>query len=309
MSPHAEGSAPDDPSEHADEGTHETSRVWDQPVTQTLCWRYMADLHNKIPRAKFLGWLDNLKSFLQCTTESASDALLIGSGCSGTDIAAKLLEVASQFWGREYACRVGQVKCMLACELDTNKQVFLKHHHPNLDCLFADVKELEGPYGFDILQGARRCVPHVPGVFTAGFSCKDICMQNNTRSKNKGCVRHAMGTTGQTFHFIANYVVQHRPRLTFLENVPSLKNGYEEGGVVTSDLEYIQEFFESRGMTIVSATMYARDYGSYAQRVRLWMVIWDIPPAQSKAVGMEGMCLELLHAQNRALPCCGLLGA
>lgn len=68
-----------------------------------------------------------------------------------------------------------------------------------------------------------------------GFSCTSISKQNKGRGENVGCVRAGSGATGTTLEPIFDWIVDARPDLAFLENVPDVQQPYQTQGTTSSD--------------------------------------------------------------------------
>ena len=112
----------------------------------------------------------------------------------------------------------------------------------------------------------------------------------------KACVRRKIGETGETFDGAEKLIGRQRNKITFLENLEALKTVYEWDGKVTSDLDYIREVFEGKGMTMLHCSMDSLIHGAPHSLHRLWMIIFDIPAWKSKALNVEAKFLEILNS-------------
>ena len=92
-----------------------------------------------------------------------------------------------------------------------------------------------------------------------------------------------------------------RPSVTWLENVPEIKQGYEIAGVTTSDAEYIIMKFKGINMTCIHIDFDSQTKGSAKAHDRtavfcvamcvLPLLLFVGPVLVSVRVVMVGMCL------------------
>ena len=169
------------------------------------------------------------------------------------------------FWEEMYAIDLPQgFQEVVAAECDTAKQTFLLRQW-DLQCLVSDVDEFKTQRVNNIAaKGDGSGIEPLPQgkFFAGGFSCQDLTKQNNVRLGNKGVVRNGGGTSGVTFHACGAYIKKMRPKISFLENVPELKQSYWVYEQLTSDTEFITEYFESDHFTVIWIDMDAARYGS-----------------------------------------------
>ena len=64
----------------------------------------------------------------------------------------------------------------------------------------------------------------------------------------------------------------------FFMDAHGIKNGYEAEEVMTSDLEYIEQEFNSVAMAFFHFTLDAERFGSPCRRTRIYMVGVDVNP-------------------------------
>lgn len=140
--------------------------------------------HKQIPNKA--RWLSCLKEALSAM--SVDGALTHGSGCTGTDIFAKVVDECLDFWQKEFLLNFCANNALQA-ESNAGKQVFLTAQF-NATLLCADVAELSSPKAFDIRHKKVVYVPWAK-IFGGGFSCTDISAQNMNRKCNRGMLSDA----------------------------------------------------------------------------------------------------------------------
>ena len=258
--------------------------------------KLVRSLHTQVPRNFRLAYQGNVRQTL--SEVSSGGVMRSGSGCTGTNIAHHAWQSLLDFWDETLNTGVNFISDEVAAEIDEAKQSFLQAQFA-INCLVADVAELENPKVRDARGGLVRSLPE-SRVFGGGFSCASVCNQNNNRHENVGCVRDVQGTTGQTFHSIAVYIHKMRPRVSFLENVVTLNAKYEFDSLSTSDVEYILEWFTSRNFTIVHVEVSARERGAKKELIRLWFVIWDIPPFAAEILDVQANFWSVMNSLRRS---------
>ena len=128
-----------------------------------------------------------------------------------------------------------------------------------------------------------------------GFSCKDLTKQNSKRKHNKGNVRAQAGTTGDTYSGIRNWIVKRRPLVSFLENVPELKQTYMIYEFETSDVQFIEEDLGKEGFTVYHWELDTDALGGCKDLNRLWFLVLDIPKWKCERMGIEQKIREYLN--------------
>ena len=236
----------------------------------------MRDYHRKMPAEFLLQWLTNLRSFLNGV--QVDGRLMIGSGCSGTDVWGHCLAALLRFWESEFGVEVTGVTHAFAAEIATDKQAFLQSQF-DVKVLVSDVDQLKELNVMDEQTKTTKVLPWV-ATFGAGFACKGNSKQNVNRKQNKGCIRKGLTVSGKTFEAIRAYIVRTRPHISFLENVPQIdeKGDCEDTGLAESDLNYIVDSFEEECFVVIAICFSAREFGSAAERQRYYFVVYDIPP-------------------------------
>ena len=201
----------------------------------------------------------------------------MSSACSGCDIAFLCAEELLCYWAGELGeeCRLQHG---FACEHSKEKQLFLRTQF-GLGALFHDVSELQKLRAQDILSGKQTFIS-TPVLFSAGFSCKSRTPLSSKSSANRNCVQnHQQDTeTSYTFDNILAFIVQHRPRLCILENVPAL---LQKDQAAQSDAEWIISELHRHNYVARFWKFAAEDFGSRASRTRIYFVAWLLPPAGS----------------------------
>lgn len=194
----------------------------------------------------------------------------IASACSGSGVAELAHRALMKFGG-------GESVLDFSCESDKGKQRFLlgvvharssSSKSRSSPCCFEDIGSL--------CQGAAACcahkqscvVPRFPGVFVAGFSCKDFSrlsqkMQNDAR---QNILESAAGSSGGTFAGVLGYAKLARPRTILLENV--------DGLVKTDNCDYLWAAFGDLQYFGSYIIRNSSEFGLPQARVRVFFLCW-----------------------------------
>jgi hypothetical protein len=211
---------------------------------------------------------------------SSNSPMIIGSACSGSDIASRCIYSFVRFAKDYFAIHSPPIKLGLAVENDPRKREFLLTQHKDLEFLMEDVAMLSQNKAFNHVTKVAGFIPW-PRVFSAGFSCTSRSKLNPKSAQNRHCVQGESGETGKTFHAVGGFIVRVRPYLSILENLVELceKDGPDD----TSDEEFIVDYFATFAMACCAFRVNAADYGSCSVRRRLYFVIFDEPPSATSA--------------------------
>ena len=188
-----------------------------------------------------------------------------GSACSGSEVAAYVLECLAEFWDETYQLHL-DVDHLFACEIVDWKQTWiLNHFAPKM--LFSDVMELHKDTCKDVISGDARPIPDVD-IFMAGFECDSVSGLNNSSKSARGCLMRGEGKTGSTGMACLAYIEAKRPRIFALENVKNLGAG--KAG--NTDLDHLVAFAKALGYAVKAFTIQALDYGCPQSRCRYYVI-------------------------------------
>lgn len=198
------------------------------------------------------------------TLDFVDGVLLVGSACSGSEIA----RVTFEEIGRLLKCRV---RSSFTCEKEPWKREWIQHVvEPFVAdegaCCFGDIETLGGRRAKCERHG-RLCEVQSCFAFSAGFSCKSLSKLNTQRRSMTACLQQEIGSSGRTFCGLREYLRSHRPRVLVLENVEELISAGDGGNYTTlmqvlADLDY-----DAMAMTLKSS-----DFVSPQRRVRAYVV-------------------------------------
>jgi len=221
-----------------------------------------------MPRRVLPAWLANAQQFMM--------GFECASGCSGTDIWLKGLAEMFDFWQSEFGFGPGEdgLRSLFVAENDPSRQNFLKEQF-QISLLIADVEQFGNARCWNEITSASQHIPW-PSVFGAGISCKPHSRENALRPKRQGelSARH-------TFQYVFAFLKKARPKISFLETVSDVEQEVEDedGAIGESDAQYMQRELEGAGFEVIRTTFSARLYGSPAERVRWWLVVFDLAPS------------------------------
>ena len=80
-------------------------------------------------------------------------------------------------------------------------------------CIFENLKDIHMTEAA-CARHERQCPVTPVTLFSAGFSCKSLSKLNGCRSQMGDCLQMQMGSTGNTFAWMIDYLQAHRPALT-----------------------------------------------------------------------------------------------
>lgn len=242
----------------------------------------IAKYHKKLPTTCFMKWLSNLRSVLQAwATDGKVSA---GSGCTGTDMWIHCMNSLLSHWHGIFGLGELSMKSVFVSENEEAKKQFLKQQH-DFDILVPDVAQFKEARVWNEKTQRATVLPWTV-LYAGGFSCKGNSKQNKNRGLNKGCIRSGETSSGITFEAMRSWILKSRPKIAWLENVPEVQQSVDVSGdgLAASDADYIESCFKEHDFTVVTTCFSAMDYGSAAERVRWWAVIFDIPACHSKEV-------------------------
>ena len=188
----------------------------------------------------------------------------LGTACSGTDspvfVVAALKEIFSK-GGQQV-----NIRHVFSCELDSEKQKWIQEACPELETLFADIRQLRDRNARNVISGKFEAVPKV-FLFVAGFSCKDLSALNPNQSSHIHYIGNGEGSTGATFDGVIGYLILHQPNLVILENVCGIAT-LAKGKVLAEVLHLL----DRAGYIVVHRRLNAKDFFVPQCRWRIWFV-------------------------------------
>ena len=208
----------------------------------------------------------------KCDSILRAEPLRTASGCSGTDICAKLDERLWSTLNAKYGTALG-AEHVVACENEPFKQRFLQWKHPQLGMLVANLKELAGQKARNVNSGVEEIVPFF-NFLRISSTCSARAQLIPNVAGDISCVEEQCESTGIRFADALTVISAHWPRIVHLECVLGLLERKKMNGkpVGISDAEHIVAKFEAHGYWCVTAALEAKDFGSPLPRGRCWWV-------------------------------------
>mmetsp|Transcript_45615 Transcript_45615/g.102382 ORF Transcript_45615/g.102382 Transcript_45615/m.102382 type:complete len:575 (-) Transcript_45615:5-1729(-) len=217
----------------------------------------------------FVGEVGSAKKRIKEVLESMSNngVLKYASMCSGTDVAFCCTEAVARVVDAKIA-----VENLFCCELDAAKQDFLLTAHKP-ECLYVDINDMKQLSASCKKHGTSCPIPSSrtgsnragPQFVTAGFSCKTLSPLNMARSTEaRDCLHDKVGSTGNTYSALIEYLRVHVAPLLILENVPEILNPKNTNlATMLQDLwrmGYICESYEANASVQGSCVVRRRAY-------------------------------------------------
>lgn len=213
-------------------------------------------------------------SWLSYAKQLKHGKMRIGTACSGSDVVTKALEHLLQSLAAKDDKPAVVCEHIFSVENDLPKQKWIQRYiSPTY--LFTDLREFEGP----VLKNPQNGSPLSPlalevDVFIAGFSCKSISRENNSRDEK--CIEDGTGSSGETFGWTMSLIEKVQPPVVILENVKAIhdKGKCRISGkkMPRSNLDYVQERLEQAGYSFTHSFVDTRHYLLPQRRGRVWIV-------------------------------------
>jgi site-specific DNA-cytosine methylase len=191
--------------------------------------------------------------------------LRLGTACSGTDGIIKWL---AKFNGAMRSLGfLPMAACFFyfafACEFDTEILKFHTDQFGSSVPLFTDICDLGNASGaFEHHSTSPMLVPWV-ALLIAGFSCKDVSVQNTHKRDRRDVIRTGKHSTGTTWHGILRYLANNRLWVCLAENVEGL---WSQVGVM-------REQVEALGYKLHTLRLNAEDFCLPQKRPRIYFII------------------------------------
>ena len=226
-----------------------------------------------------------------------------GSGCSGTDIAAKCDEDVVRVLNAKYGLDLTVVP-VLACEQNESKQHLWKLENPDVPVLVPDLCHMasqrvpnllkpttQGIQSNDAWSDGRNsceycCVPAM-SLYRAGFTCCARSSLHVNAANNINCVQSGTESTGVCYSLLDRAMAVHTPEAMNYECCASLMqhakapNGTPIG---ESDAEFIVGKLKAAGYWAKCQSIDAKGKGAMVARVRAW---WEAIRGLRKGIDSE----------------------
>jgi hypothetical protein len=195
----------------------------------------------------------------------------VGALYAGSDVQSCFMDALSLYISSMYKI-ILNFEMIYQVESNPKKQKHLLDHTKQ-QFLFSHVSDLLEDYALDLKSNEKVLVPHV-NLMTAGPPCISRTPLNSTSSQNVNCVRAGLsggegGATGTGFAETMELSVLNKPDCVIWENVTPLE---EKKGELPSDSDFIVESYNKKCGQMICLKPQASDYGSLADRLRLFFV-------------------------------------
>lgn len=198
----------------------------------------------------------------------------IGTMCTGSGIEFKVYRCFQIYWEEIFEIKTTFLH-QFGAEINKAKQKFIIQEHPDLPVLFEEADQCSKVSASNVITGQDVCIPSVRKL-TAGFSCASKSPLNNKRKAFTDCVQKGAGSTGMTFSAVGKTIESINPEEVILENLKQMAN--KDDGQNMSDKDWVVEWFREHGYDAAWLEVEARDFGSLANRFRLFLVAFKAEP-------------------------------
>eukprot|EP00959_Pyramimonas_sp_CCMP1952_P217923 4557782-Pyramimonas_sp.AAC.1 len=220
----------------------------------------------RLPSSLALLMASCLKTFTQYYM-----SMLVGTACSGSDLAMKILVVLQRQFRMHFDVAFTFTHS-LAVEINRKKREFLLHQFPDIRTVLGDVALLSSLRARCHKVNAEVIVPSCQMVI-AGFSCTSRSRASNRSSQHANCVQNRTeAATSTTFWDIHQYISEVRPAVVIMENVKELLEQRGSGSDDMSDADFIVAEMKKLSYTGFHTVINSADHGAITSRIRLYFV-------------------------------------
>ena len=180
------------------------------------------------------------------------NALRVGTGCSGTDVVVRSLQVLSESCKSKYSLEF-EFEHIYSIENSKDAIAFIRDtQQPQY--IFNDMLAFgANGRGTDVLSGKTADLPGVD-LFIAGTECDSISSLNRHAASSRDCVKDETGKTGTTLKAALSIVGRGKPCIVIFENVKALAARSKDG---SSNLQALTEQLNSLGYCVSAKILQA----------------------------------------------------
>ena len=198
----------------------------------------------------------------------------IGTMCTGSGIEFKVYRCFEIYWEETFEIKTTFLH-QFGAEINKAKQKFIMGEHPDLPVLLEEAGHCSKVAASNVITGKTVCIPSVRKL-TAGFSCASKSPLNVKRGAFKDCVQNGLGSTGMTFSAVGKTIEAIAPEQVVLENLKQM--AIKDDSQDMSDKDWVIDWFRTHGYDAAWLEVEAHDFGSLANRFRLFLVAFKAEP-------------------------------
>jgi site-specific DNA-cytosine methylase len=208
----------------------------------------------------------------------------IGTMCTGSGIELKVYRCFQIYWEEIFEIKTTFLH-QFGAEINKAKQKFIIQEHPDLPVLFEEADQCSKVSASNVITGQDVCIPSVRKL-TAGFSCaSESPLSNKREAPTTEWIPKKAGSTGSliqlqlsalAFGVVGKTIESINPEEVILENLKQMAN--KDDGQNMSDKDWVVEWFREHGYDAAWLEVEARDFGSLANRFRLFLVAFKAEP-------------------------------
>ena len=192
--------------------------------------------------------------------------LVVGTGCSGTDIWIAVLQVLVSLWDSTFGLKF-TIQHAMSCESVEYKQRFIAGHFaPTM--IIGDLYDLAKQTVVDI-EGKTRTISKFV-MWCCGIECDSISQLSKKAAENRQCVLEGEGRTGSTARAHLAFLATHRPPFWQAENVKNLH--VKDPETQLSNLDTLIMEANVLGYYVHAILMDASSYGLPQSRARYYLL-------------------------------------
>ncbi len=189
--------------------------------------------------------------------------------CSG--MVTKVVGASRRVFKEDFGLEL-RARHLFGAEIVPDRLAFC-HDFTDIELLYLDNCDLLLPEAPVYKRLGKHLVPYSE-VLGSGFTCVSRSSRNVSSKDHKGCVEKASAKTGESYDVVRQRIDLSRPASVFLENLIKLMES--NSGVVgcrhESDAAYIVWTLEQMGYCAQWYPIRAEEYGSFVDRLRIFLV-------------------------------------
>ena len=204
--------------------------------------------------------------------EETEGRIRLATGCSGTDLVVKILQLMVGLW-QEFFGLSFRIEHVWSCDHGSVQQKFiLEHFQPHY--LFTSMEEVAtSDTAYDLISGKHVTIESFL-VFATGIECDTLSSLNRQKQIGESIVDKAEGKTGSSARYTMQIVEKQQPDLLLFECVRGLAAASKtsSSSPKLSDIGTFIVWGNRLGYVFWCGLLEATEFGSSTVRTRQYMV-------------------------------------
>ena len=223
----------------------------------------IAAMHGAMPEGELAVVFSRLRSMM-----SALDGtLLIGTGCSGSDLVVLALHRMCRYWEETMGLRIGVSHQFSVENVEWKRKFIADNLSPQY--LFKDMEKMCEDQVFDTISDSWVSI-RSPHVFVCGIECDSVSSCCSHSSENRDCVQSSTGATGESADASLRFIAKFKPLLVCFENVKNLDAQSTQDNTPSNKVAILEKLAKL-GYETCDMLLSSLDYGTAQRRPRIYV--------------------------------------